>query len=799
MNRLSLLAIGSLWFMACGGGDGNDHFGGVCGDGTVDTGEQCDDGNTSNGDGCSSTCVKESSSSTCGNGVVDVATETCDDGNTVGGDGCSATCHTETVDKCGNGALDGSEACDDGNTAAGDGCSQACVVEMGWTCTGTPSHCTMTPTATDGTCALPNVIALTGTGTLTGTGSGDTTSATNQVPQTRCDSYSMDDRANDQIWTFTTTDVRDVTITLEAAASDDDSVLWLTTIPCDLGSSVSATPTDDGCIDAEGAAHGEVMTQAALPAGTYYVVVDGYNTDDVGPYTLTVSAAPSTCGDGTVDPLETCDDHNHAAADGCNARCQVEAGYACSGAPSSCHRIVCGDGIIDTGEACDDHNTSPGDGCDAACGVETGYSCTGTPSSCHAIVCGDGIIDTGEHCDDHNTNPGDGCDATCAVEGGYTCTGMPSTCTVMAGSCAAPETLALTMTGTTYDGTVTGDTTGFTSSVAKAACDTYTSGAGNDESWTFTNPVAQAVTITVTPGSGFDTAVRLLATNCDLASAVADTVLATDPDAHADGCADRHGSATAEVLTYRSLPAGTYEIVVDGYSTGSSGTYTLAVHGEQTTCGNGIVELGEGCDDGGTAIGDGCDATCDVEPGFQCTGAPSVCTSSCGNGDLDPGEQCDAGGTSSIRCDASCHVLFDTAEVEPNDTFATAQAISPEHHILEGAMTVGDRDAFAFTLTAPSIVSAETYTSYEQSYASDSNLDPHLYCNVDTLAMIFDAAGDIMTDSTAVISNDDGGDGACSAVTTATLAPGTYYFVVHEYRLDDAIARYLADFTVTPM
>ena len=96
MNRLSLLAIGSLWFMACGGGDSNDHFGGVCGDGTVDTGEQCDDGNTSNGDGCSSTCMKESSPSTCGNGVVDVATETCDDGNTVGGDGCSATCHSET-------------------------------------------------------------------------------------------------------------------------------------------------------------------------------------------------------------------------------------------------------------------------------------------------------------------------------------------------------------------------------------------------------------------------------------------------------------------------------------------------------------------------------------------------------------------------------------------------------------------------------------------------------------------------------------------------------------------------------
>ncbi|HET9987457.1 MAG TPA: DUF4215 domain-containing protein, partial [Kofleriaceae bacterium] len=276
MTRLSLFAVAALVFMACGDGDGNHNSGGVCGDGVVGSGEQCDDGNTSNGDGCSSTCKKESSPSTCGDGVVDVATETCDDGNTVSGDGCSATCQKETPpNQCGNGAIDGTEGCDDGNTAAGDGCSQACVVEMGWTCTGTPSHCTVTQMATDGTCALPNVIALTGTGTSTGMGSGDTTSATDQVMQTRCDTYSMDDRAADQIWTFTTTDVRDVTITLAATASGDDTVLRLTTVPCDLTTSVAAKPGDDGCVDARVSAQGEVMVQNALPAGTYYVVVDG--------------------------------------------------------------------------------------------------------------------------------------------------------------------------------------------------------------------------------------------------------------------------------------------------------------------------------------------------------------------------------------------------------------------------------------------------------------------------------------------------------------------------------------------
>ena len=42
-------------------------------------------------------------------------------------------------------------------------------------------------------------------------------------------------------------------------------------------------------------------------------------------------------------------------------------------------------------------------------------------------------------------------------------------------------------------------------------------------------------------------------------------------------------------------------------------------------CGDGSVDGPEACDDGNTLGGDGCSATCTVEVGFVCSGAPSMC------------------------------------------------------------------------------------------------------------------------------------------------------------------------------
>jgi cysteine-rich repeat protein len=44
-----------------------------------------------------------------------------------------------------------------------------------------------------------------------------------------------------------------------------------------------------------------------------------------------------------------------------------------------------------------------------------------------------------------------------------------------------------------------------------------------------------------------------------------------------------------------------------------------------SVCGDGLITGAEQCDDGNGASGDGCSAACVVEPGFLCTGQPSVC------------------------------------------------------------------------------------------------------------------------------------------------------------------------------
>jgi len=93
------------------------------------------------------------------------------------------------------------------------------------------------------------------------------------------------------------------------------------------------------------------------------------------------------------------------------------------------------------------------------------------------------------------------------------------------------------------------------------------------------------------------------------------------------------------------------------------------------TCGDGVVDHDEVCDDGNTVSGDGCSADCksdetcgngivDVAAGETCDdgntvggdGCSANCQSNetCGNNVVDPGEDCDSGNVFTATCNPDC-------------------------------------------------------------------------------------------------------------------------------------------------
>jgi cysteine-rich repeat protein len=93
---------------------------------------------------------------------------------------------------------------------------------------------------------------------------------------------------------------------------------------------------------------------------------------------------PASCGDSIVQPPEQCDDGNRDDSDDC---------------PHTCLLATCGDGFLHAAfETCDDGNADDGDAC----------------NHCRPARCGDGVVWRGvEPCDDGNLVDDDFCDNAC--------------------------------------------------------------------------------------------------------------------------------------------------------------------------------------------------------------------------------------------------------------------------------------------------------------------------------------------------------------------------------------------------
>ena len=309
------------------------------------------------------------------------------------------------------------------------------------------------------------------------------------------------------------------------------------------------------------------------------------------------------CGDGITNVAagEECDDNNNDNSDAC-----VNIGGLCKNA-------VCGDNFVQTGiELCDDGNQNNNDSCpdDVANGGD-----------CQNFTCGDGFVNPGEQCDDNNNIDDDGCSNVCQlptcgdgiVQAGEECddnnNDNTDACVNIGGLCK---------NATCGDNLV---------QQGVEACDD-----GNQDN--------NDACLSDTANGG----------TCTIA-ACGDGVTQTGVEAcddgtqdNSDGCLD--DTANGGACTLAVCGDGVVEVGVEDCDDSGEST-DCNIDCSTSTCGDGITNTssGEECDDANQDDNDACKNNC-LEP-------------VCGNGIIEPGEQCDDGGFNSNVVPDACRLNCD--------------------------------------------------------------------------------------------------------------------------------------------
>ncbi len=300
-------------------------------------------------------------------------------------------------------------------------------------------------------------------------------------------------------------------------------------------------------------------------------------------------------------------------------------------------------------------------------------------------ICGDGNLDPGEECDDSNTMNGDGCDSTCQIEpiGNDDC-----------------STATVAVDGTPYstvDSTLDGS--------APVPCD---ANMDNDVWFQYTATCTGEATIGTCDVAGTDTTLQVYS-GCNCASL---------GDLGLIGCADDNcggGSGFSSTVTIPVTNLGCYTIRVGGWNGGEvSGLLDISC-AAAGVCGDGMVGVGEECDDGGTVSNDGCSSTCQFEG--ACCKADGTCLQNlsetdcatsggtyqgdevdcidvtcpvCGNGVLNAGEGCDDGNLmNGDGCSASC-TCEAIVGVPANNDCINRDVVSDGNHCFDNSMATTD-------------------------------------------------------------------------------------------------------------
>ena len=288
-----------------------------------------------------------------------------------------------------------------------------------------------------------------------------------------------------------------------------------------------------------------------LAAGTYYYVTDGFSTA-AGPYTLRVSGTIAN-GGSCESPLAV------SGALTCGE------GAICAGPMGArvCTPAACSDGIDNDNDGAIDYPLEPG--CDSAADNDE-------LDPAIAPACANGADDDGDMRTDYAADP------SCWAASASTEALCPA---------ETDRARALTSTFTT------GTTTGAANDSATQSC--QSSASGPDVAFALVLPVPVATLQIDASSSSFDTVLALKDAACA-------TVIKCDDDG---------GEGSRSLLDLTNVAAGTYAVVLDGYS-GGAGDYVLETHG--------TVASGTACDSPLFATGALRCAT-----GTTCTGTPAIC------------------------------------------------------------------------------------------------------------------------------------------------------------------------------
>ncbi|MBK7076887.1 MAG: hypothetical protein IPH44_31810 [Myxococcales bacterium] len=304
-----------------------------------------------------------------------------------------------------------------------------------------------------------------------------------------------------------------------------------------------------------------------------------------------IDATPTICGNGTVEGSEECDDENQVADAVCTADCH----------------FTCGNGVVDDGfgEVCDTGIASGTGACPATC--DDGVACTAdvlAGSGCQAACLnspitvpapGDGCCPTGA-----NATTDSDCPAVCGnmvVESGEVCdTG------IVAGTGACPTAATCndlmacttdTLTGAGTCAAACGHTT-ITAPMNNDGC--CPAGATSTTDNDCPPPMPACGNGVVDPGETCDTGITVGAGRC--------------PTTCSDGM-----TCTRDVLSNPGIC--TAACTFPAITTMTAGDGCCLPGGNNNTdsdcaprCLNGVVEMGEQCDDGNMINTDACSNTC---------------------------------------------------------------------------------------------------------------------------------------------------------------------------------------------